>query len=287
MSTPRALVFRTAGTNCDRELVYALERAGAAVDVVHLKQILAEPARLDRYSLIALPGGFSYGDDIAAGRVFGLELRHGLARELAAFVGRGGFVYGVCNGFQVLVESGLFEADLAATPSAAPQSMAIGGAARAGSLAIGAADRNVALYDNASNHFECRWVTLKSETCNATWLTAGELLPCPVAHGEGRFVVRDATLLKRLIANGQIALRYVRSDGSAARGAYPDNPNGSVDDIAGICDRTGRVLGLMPHPERNITPWNHPHWTRLPQRNEGEGLSFHRRLVEAAASVPV
>lgn len=271
MSTPRALVFRTAGTNCDRELVFALESAGAAVDVVHLKQILSEPARLDRYALIALPGGFSYGDDIAAGRVFGLELRHGLARELAAFVGRGGFVYGVCNGFQVLVESGLLEADLA----------------RVDERKVAAPERSIALYDNASNHFECRWVTLKSESCAASWLTAGELLPCPVAHGEGRFVVRDATVSKRLLANGQIALRYVRSDGSAARGAYPDNPNGSVDDIAGICDRTGRVLGLMPHPERNITPWNHPHWTRLPQRNEGEGLSFYRRLVEAAASVPV
>lgn len=298
MPTPRALVFRTAGTNCDRELVFALEQAGATVDVVHLKQILAEPARLDRYALITLPGGFSYGDDIAAGRVFGLELRHGLARELHGFVARGGFVYGVCNGFQILVESGLFEAELANGAADRANSMAsgaadrtgspaIGAADRTGSLAIGAADRKVALYDNASNHFECRWVTLRSEACAAIWLTAGELLPVPVAHGEGRFVTRDASVLKRLVANGQIALRYVRPDGSPARGAYPDNPNGSVDDIAGICDRTGRVLGLMPHPERNITPWNHPHWTRLPQRNEGEGLSFYRRLVEAAASVPV
>src|SRR5262245_27759609 len=146
MATPRVLVLRTAGINCDGETVRALELAGARADLVHLKRVLAEPARLDRYGLIVIPGGFSYGDDVAAGRVFGLELRHGLARELSAFVERGGFVLGVCNGFQILVESGLFEADLARTPTT-----------------LAASERNVALYDNASNRFECRWVTLKSE----------------------------------------------------------------------------------------------------------------------------
>ena len=268
---PRALVLRTAGTNCDRETVLALERGGAEVTVLHLKRLIAEPARLDAFALVVLPGGFSYGDDIAAGRVYGLELRHALASHLARFVARGGYVLGVCNGFQILVEAGLFELDLAKrdwSPHAA-------------------SDRNLALYDNASNRFECRWVTLRTEASACTWLPAGELMPVPVAHGEGRFVVRDETVLQRLIGNRQIVLRYVRADGSPARGSYPDNPNGSVVDIAGICDRTGRVLGLMPHPERNLTPWNHPHWTRLPQRNEGEGLSFYRRLVEAAAGVPV
>jgi len=270
-SRTQALVLRSAGTNCDRETVLALEQAGAAVSLVHLNQVLAEPARLGDAQLVVLPGGFSYGDDIAAGRVFGLELRHGLQRELAAFVAGGGYVLGVCNGFQILVESGLFEADLTSTTPGA----------RA------ASERDLALYDNASNRFECRWVTLASQDCAATWLAAGESMPAPVAHGEGRFVVRDEKVLQRLIGNRQVALRYVRADGSAAHGSWPDNPNGSVYDIAGICDRTGRVLGLMPHPERNITPWNHPHWTRLPQRNEGEGLSFYRRLVEAAAGVAV
>jgi phosphoribosylformylglycinamidine synthase len=264
----RALVLRTAGTNCDRETVRALELAGAAVDLVHLKKIVAEPARLDDYALIVLPGGFSYGDDISAGRVFGLELRHGLQSELQRFVARGGYLLGVCNGFQILVDSGFFDLEPGRS----------GAAAR---------PRDIALYDNASNRFECRWVTLRSEASACTWLAAGELLPCPVAHGEGRFVVRDETVLQRLIGNRQIALRYVRADGSAAHGSYPDNPNGSVVDIAGLCDRSGRVLGLMPHPERNLTPWNHPHWTRMPQRNEGEGLSFYRRLVEAAAGVCV
>lgn len=276
---PLALVLRTAGTNCDGETVRALELAGARAERVHVRRLLAEPARLERCSLVVIPGGFSYGDDISAGRVLGLELRHGLARELAAFVARGGFVLGVCNGFQVLVESGLFEADL----SGAQRSLA----SNSSNAARANTSRSIALYDNASNHFECRWVNLRSEESACPWLAAGELMPAPVAHGEGRFVVRDETVLQRLIARRQIALRYVRDDGRAAHGEYPANPNGSVQDIAGICDPTGRVLGLMPHPERNVTPWNHPHWTRRPPRNEGEGLSFYRRLVEAAALVPV
>lgn len=268
-SKARALVVRTAGTNCDREAVHALELAGASVDVLHLKRVLAEPARLDEHALVVLPGGFSYGDDIAAGRVLGVELRHGLRHALERFVARGGYVLGICNGFQALVESGLFEAELGAGAAAT------------------APGRTIALYDNQSNRFECRWIHLRSEASACPWLAAGELFPVPVAHGEGRFVVRDEAVLQRLIGNGQVVLRYVRDDGSRARGSFPDNPNGSVDDIAGICDRTGRVLGLMPHPERNVTPWNHPHWTRMPPRNEGEGLSFFRRLVDAAAACPV
>jgi phosphoribosylformylglycinamidine synthase len=273
MSTPRALVLRTAGINCDGETVRALEAAGARADLVHVKRVLVEPARLDDYGLLVIPGGFSYGDDVAAGRVFGLELRRGLAREIDAFVKRGGFVLGVCNGFQVLVEAGLFEPLEAAR------------AEERGSVPP-FHTREVALYDNASSRFECRWITVAAQPCACPWLAAGELMPVPIAHGEGRFVVRDANALQRLKDRRQIALRYVRADGSPAR-EYPDNPNGSVESIAGICDPTGRVLGLMPHPERNITPWHHPHWTRLPPRNEGEGLGFYRRLVEAAAGAPV
>ena len=268
MSITQALVLRTAGINCDGETVRALELAGAKVELLHLKQVLAEPARLFDHSLLVVPGGFSYGDDIAAGRVFGLELRLSLARELASFVERGGYVLGVCNGFQVLVESGLFEPGPTATKSES------------------SAQRNIALYDNSSNRFECRWINLRGEDCAAAWITAGETIPMPVAHGEGRFVVRDAATLQRLQANRQIAWRYVRADGASARD-HPDNPNGSVDAIAGICDPTGRVLGLMPHPERNLSPWNHPHWTRLEPRSEGEGVRFYRRLVEAASSALV
>jgi phosphoribosylformylglycinamidine synthase len=301
---PTAIVLRTAGINCDAETVRALELAGANVEVVHLHALLHEQARLDDAVLVVIPGGFSYGDDVAAGRVFGLELRHGLAESVAKFIDRGGHVLGVCNGFQILVESGLFEREVG--QSVIPP-------------------RTIALTNNASNRFECRWVSMRAEPSACAWLAesdeteahgvgsksdgrsrparsteAGSLdalartMPVPIAHGEGRFVARDASVLERLRSKGQIALRYVKADGTSARG-YPENPNGSVDDIAGICDPSGRVLGLMPHPERNVTPWNHPHWQRLQMRSsaaraprsEGEGLSFYRRLVRAAAGVAV
>jgi len=265
MTATKALVLRTAGINCDAETVRALESAGARTELLHLARVLEEPSRLEAFSLLVLPGGFSYGDDVAAGRLFGFELRQGLAREIAAFVARGGFVLGICNGFQVLVETGILEPD-------------------AGSGSPGA--RTIALTNNRQLRFECRWITLRAERSACPWLVPGEVFPAPIAHGEGRVVVRDPGVLARLAANRQIALRYVRADGSAAQG-YPDNPNGSISDIAGLCDPTGRVLGLMPHPERNLTPWNHPQWTRLPQRAEGEGQSFYRRLVEAAALAAV
>jgi phosphoribosylformylglycinamidine synthase len=263
-SSVRALVLRSAGTNCDGETVRALELAGAATTLLHLNQLARDPAPLFEHRLLVLPGGFSYGDYVAAGRVFGLELRTRLGEPLQRFVAEGGFVLGICNGFQILVELGLFLPDAPA--------------------------RTIALTDNASNRFECRWVTLRSESCAAAHLVPGELMPVPIAHGEGRFVVRDADVLSELFARGQVALTYVDPERPAAAGKsaalvpYPLNPNGSIANIAGICDPTGRVLGLMPHPERNLTPWNHPRWTRLGPRQEGEGLSFYRRLVEAAGA---
>ncbi len=254
----RAIVLRSAGTNCDAETVLAFELAGAEVDLVHLNALARDPKRLADASILAVPGGFSYGDYVAAGRVFGLELRHRLLDPLRRFVEGGGLAVGVCNGFQILVELGMFE-----------------------DFGQASSERRIALTDNESNRFECRWVTLRSEECACPWLEAGELTPVPVAHAEGRFVVRDPEVLERLRENGQIALTYVAPDGGKAR--YPENPNGSVADVAGICDPSGRVLGLMPHPERNLTPWNHPRWTRRPPREEGEGLSFYRRMVQVAA----
>jgi len=255
----RALVLRTAGTNCEGETLVALEAAGARAELVHVRRLCAEPARLDEARILVFPGGFSYGDDVAAGRVLGFELRHALRAPLEAFVDRGGLVLGVCNGFQVLVDTGLLER---------PAEEA----------------RTLALAANESARFECRWVTLRSERCACPWLEPGELWPVPVAHGEGRVVVKSTQALERLRTRGQIALRYVAADGGPA--AYPDCPNGSVEAIAGLCDPTGRVLGLMPHPERNVTPWHHPRWTRMGPRREGEGLPFYRRMVEVAADGP-
>lgn len=259
--TAKALVLRTAGTNCDAETERALRLAGADASTLHLNRLLEEPQRLDDVDILVIAGGFSYGDDVAAGRVWGLELRHGLADALKSYVERGGLALGVCNGFQVLVESGLFNSTDAD------------------------GRRDIALTNNESNHYECRWVTLEALDCACPWIAGGELMPTPVAHAEGRFVVKDESTLARLEANRQIALRYVNPDGSAPN--YPANPNGAVGHIAGICDPTGRVLGLMPHPERNLDPWNHPQWARLGERTEGEGLAFYRRLVDCAAKAGV
>jgi len=269
MKTPtvRALVLRSAGTNCDGETVRALELAGAAVTLVHLNQLAAESERLEDHEIVLFPGGFSYGDYISAGRMFGLEIRQRLYDPLLRFVAEGGFVVGVCNGFQILVELGLFEPDVTDPRK-----------------------RALALTDNASNRFECRWIHMRAERSACPFLVPGEVMPVPIAHGEGRFVVRDRARLEELFARGQVALTYVDP---AAKGSsptrpdaplipYPLNPNGSLANIAGITDPTGRVLGLMPHPERNLAPWNHPQWTRLGARAEGEGLPFYRRLVAAA-----
>ena len=261
----RALVLRSAGTNCDGETVRALELAGARTSLLHLNQVVRDPGLLGAHDLLVLAGGFSYGDYVAAGRVFGLELATHLREALEGFVDGGGYVLGVCNGFQILVELGLFQ------PGA----------------------RTIALTDNASNRFECRWVTLRSESCAARWLVPGERMPVPIAHAEGRFLTGSPEVLAELFERGQVALTYVdpadadpnRLAPAGERAAllpYPLNPNGSIANIAGICDPTGRVLGLMPHPERNLAPWNHPQWTRLGARETGEGLPFYRRLVAAA-----
>ena len=262
MSAVHALVLRTGGTNCDAETVRALQHGGASVDLVHLDRLAAEPQRLEEARILVFPGGFSFGDDVAAGRVFGFEVRLRLADPLRRFVDAGGFVLGVCNGFQVLVDTGLLDPVEEGEQRAAP--------------------RDLALAWNASGRFECRWVTLEGQECACPWIEPGEQLPCPVAHAEGRLVVRDAATLDRLRRRGQLALRYVDPKGADPAG-YPANPNGSLEGIAGVCDPTGRVLGLMPHPERNLTPWNHPLWTRLPARSEGEGARFFRRMVEAAS----
>ena len=271
MTRPRALVLRTAGTNCEAETARALELAGAAAEILHFDRVLEDPSRLDPYAILVFAGGFSYGDDLAAGRVWGLELRSRLADPLAAHVARGGLALGVCNGFQVLVESGIFEPDR------------------------DAGSRGLTLCANASNHYECRWVELETGDCACPWLVAGERMPVPVAHAEGRFVVRDDATLERLRERRQIALTYVvegppegdtagDAAGDAPGAGYPANPNGSTAHVAGICDPSGRVLGLMPHPERNLDPWNHPRWTREGRRGSGEGLAFYRRMVEVACA---
>jgi phosphoribosylformylglycinamidine synthase I len=253
--TPTALILRTAGTNCDRELAHAFELAGATARRVHINQLIADPAPIDEADLIGFPGGFSYGDDIAAGRIFANRLRHNLLGPLQHAVERGVPMIGPCNGFQVLVKLGLLP-----DPAAARQT--------------------VTLADNTSGRFIDRWVRVEAVAESVcVWTRGLAAFDLPIAHGEGRFVCGD-DVLRQLQERGQIALRYATSGGD-------ENPNGSIDAVAGICDPSGLVLGLMPHPERFIHPTNHPRWTRMGEdwlTATPVGLRFFHNAVEHVRS---
>ncbi|HEY2587401.1 MAG TPA: phosphoribosylformylglycinamidine synthase I [Tepidisphaeraceae bacterium] len=257
---PTTLILRTAGTNCDGETAYAFELAGARTEKVHINQLIREPGLLERCQILALPGGFSYGDDIAAGRILANQLAHHLRDALAAFIEAGKPVIGICNGFQVLVKTDLLPGSLA-----------------------GRSGQTSTLTHNDSGRFVDRWVRLASRSRKCIWTADLQDIELPIAHGEGKFVPADEAVRQALWDNDQVALVYTKVDGSPANGQSPDNPNGSVDDIAGICDSTGLVFGLMPHPERYVDPTQHPAWTRhLPRPTEGAGLQIFRNAVRHA-----
>ncbi|UCG34484.1 MAG: phosphoribosylformylglycinamidine synthase I [Phycisphaerales bacterium] len=230
----RVLVLRAAGINCDAETVFAWEQAGADVDLLHINRVMERPQRLRDYGALTIPGGFSYGDDIAAGKVLANQLVHHLGEELRRFVNDGKLVLGTCNGFQVLVKAGLLP----------------GGAGN------GDWRGRVTIAFNEQGRFEDRWVYLRAEVSHSPWLDPGEMVRFPIAHAEGRFVADSDETLARLRTEDLVALCYVDAEGNP--GAFPVNPNGSDDHIAGLTDPTGRVLGLMPHPERNIHPRHDP-----------------------------
>jgi phosphoribosylformylglycinamidine synthase I len=253
MPRPRAIVLRAPGTNCDEETAAAWERAGAGVETWHVGRLLDAPEALDGFQILTIPGGFSYGDDLGAGRIFATRLGAVLGDALRRFRDRGGLVLGICNGFQVLVRAGFLP----------------GGSAGTATLTF-----------NDSGHFESRWVRLVSTPGLSPFLTDDEPIELPVAHGEGRFVVADAAALDSLTASGQVVLRYADEQGRPTQ-AYPANPNGSAGAVAGVCDPSGRVFGLMPHPERHVDPFHHPRWTRRGPAAEGDGLRIFRNAVAA------
>jgi len=265
MATIRALVVRTAGTNCDQETKTAFERVGAKVHLAHVNELLRQRNELDAYQIIAIPGGFTFGDDITAGRILGNELKMKLRDQIERFLKRNGLMIGICNGFQVLVKMGLLPGNSAWEPEAT-------------------------LADNDSGKFEARWSYLRQYSQPSTgrrnccvWTSrAPERLYLPVAHGEGKFIPRDGGVLQRLAENGQIVLHYC--DSAGGRAEYPANPNGSVDAIAGICDVTGRIFGLMPHPERFVTRTQHPRWTREPRQLMADGLAIFQSGMDFLAS---
>jgi phosphoribosylformylglycinamidine synthase len=255
------MVLRSAGTNCDAETQWAFECAGAAVDKVHVNRLVESPSLLGGYAILAIPGGFSFGDDISAGRILAQRLATVLMEPLRRFVERGGLVAGICNGFQVLVKTDLLPGK--SDPSAG---------------------HPATLAHNTSGRFQCRWIDLDEVPgSRCVWTQDLGRFSLPIAHGEGRFAVASDAVLESLRASGQIALRYAPGELATASG-LEGNPNGSVDAIAGVCDSTGRVFGLMPHPERHVRLSQHPAWTaRGGEPDEpGPGLKIFTNAVRAA-----
>ncbi|NOX54694.1 MAG: phosphoribosylformylglycinamidine synthase subunit PurQ [Planctomycetes bacterium] len=299
MAEPRVCVLRAPGTNCDVETAYAFSLCGAKAERVHLFRLLESPGRLRNYQVLCIPGGFSYGDDIGAGVIFSSQLRGHLSDAIHEFLQSDKLVLGICNGFQVLLKSGILPDGPVRWPPA-PRSQA-----------------PATLTWNDNGKYTALWVTLECRTARNVFLRGIERLELPVAHAEGKLVVRDEAIVDRWEQRGQIALCYARrpflalnavqqkvavgsgcvseergdawrhegertdDEERASRAVlpYPHNPNGSVANIAGLSDPTGRVLGLMPHPERFIDATQHPRWTRLGHRGDGDGLKIFRNAV--------
>lgn len=243
---PPVLVLHVPGTNRDREVARACALAGGDPEIVHLATLAAQPARLDAYRMLVLPGGFSYGDHLGAGKIWALLLRTTLSVPFAAFVASGRPVLGICNGFQALVKSGWlpgFGPPDATTP---PRQL-------------------VTLSHNDSGRFECRWVDLVPEPASPCVFTRGLDAPisCPVAHAEGKLIT-SPVLLRELEAEHRVPLRYAPSADDPA--GYPGNPNGSAHHIAALTNASGTILGLMPHPEDHVDPLQHPQRHRGPTR---------------------
>jgi phosphoribosylformylglycinamidine synthase len=275
---PRVLILRAPGTNCDGETAHAFSLVGGQVDVLHVNRLLEEQNLCRQYQILCIPGGFSFGDDIASGRIFANLLKHHLADALAEFKAAGKLILGICNGFQVLIQTKMLLDD------------------RAG--------QQTTLAWNRSGKFEDRWVYLRADGTRCLFLAGIDTMYLPVAHGEGRFATASVAVLDQLESAGQLVLRYTAAPehtspkpqrGDAERASaeplhhpvpsrqspapYPVNPNGAERNIAGICDSTGRVFGLMPHPERHVDPTQHPRWTRGESKTPGDGLQIFENAV--------
>ena len=296
MPQVRVLILRAPGANCDGEAQFAFEQAGAAAERVHVNRLREDPGQLKQYQVLCIPGGFTYGDDVAAGKILAIQLRSFLNDALQQFRADGKLILGICNGFQVLLKAGLL---IEATPPTPPSQGGEHESSRMGqgetlstpplgkgdSLSIpplgkGGLGGVATLAHNSSGKFEDRWIRMKANPGNCHFLQGCEFIEAPIAHGEGRFVCRDESALQALQSAGQVVLKYV--DESGRSGPYPINPNGSQADVAGVCDLFGRVLGLMPHPERHVLPTQHPQWTRKSLGGpavESDGLRLFHNAV--------
>lgn len=264
MSTPKALILSGYGINCEEETAFALEKFGGKSEIVHINDLIDGSKKMDDFQILAIPGGFSYGDDTGAGKALANRIINNLKDEVLKFVKRDTLTIGICNGFQVLTALGLVPA-----------------------LNEKYGARQAALMANTSARYICRWVRLKNNTDKCVFTKGIEYLYVPIAHGEGNFYIPDDQL-KELKENNQVVFTYVKEDGTEANGEYPFNPNGALADIAGICDPSGRILGMMPHPERAMFFHNRPDFAlekeklmregqEVPMENEG-GIIFKNAI---------
>lgn len=259
----KALILAGYGLNCEEETAYALEHNGVDASIIHINDLIENPNILNQAQILAIPGGFSYGDDTGSGNAFAQKMRLSLIDHLKEFVARDTLTIGICNGCQILGNLGLVPA-----------------------LNDEYGERSVAVTYNKSDRYQCRWIDLKI-TNDSPWLTGIESMHIPVAHGEGRFMMSDETL-EALKENNQIAAQFVKPDGSAANEEFPYNPNGATSDIAAISDPSGRVLSIMPHPERGMFTWQRDDFTELkdqaaragtPLPEDADGLAIFRNAA--------
>jgi len=263
MPAPRVCVLRAPGTNCDVETAFAFESCGAKAERVHLFRLLERPALLDDFQVLCVPGGFSYGDDIGAGVVFASQLRAHAHDAVARFLAADKLVLGICNGFQVILKAGLL-------PEGAK-----------GWAGVDRQAPNATLTWNTNGKYTARWVRLKVTSSNNVFLRGIDEIELPIAHAEGRLAVSEPRVLEEWSKSGQAALRYVpwQADEHGHKPNWSDNPNGSFGDLAGLSDRSGRILGLMPHPERFLFATQHPQWTRRRLSGPGAGVKIFENAV--------
>ncbi|OYW21798.1 MAG: phosphoribosylformylglycinamidine synthase [Planctomycetales bacterium 12-60-4] len=263
MPSPRVCVLRAPGTNCDVETAYAFETCGGRPETLHLFRLLEEPQALDDFQILCVPGGFSYGDDIGAGVVFASQLRAHLHDALARFLQADKLVLGICNGFQTLLKAGVLPDGAASWEQR------------------GREPAQATLTWNDNGKYTARWVRLRVQSSNNVFLRGIEEIDLPIAHAEGRLVTGNPQILENWRAAGQAALTYVDWQNADGRPGptWSANPNGSLADLAGLGDPTGRVLGLMPHPERFLFATQHPQWTRRGVKGAGDGLKLFANAI--------
>jgi phosphoribosylformylglycinamidine synthase subunit PurQ / glutaminase len=254
----KALVIAGYGLNCEEETLHAFKYNGISGNIIHINDLIENPKVLDEFQILAIPGGFSYGDDTGSGNAFAQKMRLALWEPLKKFIARDTLTIGICNGCQIIANLGLipgFDGNYG--------------------------ERVVAVTYNLSARYQCRWIDLKISG-HSPWLDGIDTLHVPVAHGEGRFIMKDE-ILTQLQNNNQIAARFIKPDGSAAAGEFPFNPNGAMDDIAAISDPTGKVLGIMPHPERGMFTWQRDDFDRL----KDQAMRERKVLPEASEGMRI